>query len=350
MVNFFIMRRVVYIMLIFFVVACGDRNNMVAPQPQIVRSVVATQVEYASRDFAALTTADDAVTLAFKISGRVQDIPVAKGMAVKKGQLLAELDKRDVELQVDAAQAALREAESRLERARRLLQHSAISEQEVESIENAVAQAESQYKNSLDLLNDTHILAPFAGVVERTYVDAFQRVSSGENIVRIVNPISTTVGFTAPEDLVSQLSLPTTHFTVEFDAWRGVRFDAVIKSFARTSSDALGFPVSLRLVNVDTAQYRISPGMTCVATVTTPERDKRAVVVPLTAIYAPVGDGDYVWIIDKESRVYRSRVELGSLTGDSDVVVLRGIKPGERVVSAGVYHLTDGEVVRIEEN
>ena len=46
----------------------------------------------------------------------------------------------------------------------------------------------------------------------------------------------------------------------------------------------------------------------------------------------------------------RSRVELGSLTGDSDVVVLRGIKPGERVVSAGVYHLTDGEVVRIEEN
>jgi RND family efflux transporter MFP subunit len=350
MVNFFIMLRVVYFLIIIFVVACGGRNNRVAPQSQLVKYVVATPMEYVNHDFAALTTADDAVTLAFKISGRVADIPVAKGMAVKKGQLLAELDKRDVELQVEASRAALHEAELRLERARRLLQHSAISEQEVESIENAVAQAESQYENSVDLLNDTRIVAPFAGVVERTYVDAFQRVSSGENIVRIVNPVSTTVGFTAPEELVSQLSLPTTRFTVEFDAWRGVHFDAVIKSYARTSSDALGFPVSLRLVDVDTSRYRISPGMTCVATVTTPESDRRAVVVPLTAIYAPVGDGDYVWIIDRDNRVYRTPVELGSLTGDASVVVLRGIKAGERVVAAGVYHLTDGEVVRVEDN
>lgn len=328
--------------------ACGGGNS-VPPQPQLVKYVVATPVEYDSRDFAALTTADDAVTLAFKISGRVADIPVAKGMAVAKGELLAELDKRDVELQVDAARAAYREAESRLERARRLLSHSAISEQEVESIENAVAQAKSQYENSLDLLNDTRILAPFAGVVERTYVDAFQRVASGESIVRIVNPVSTTVGFTAPEELVSQLSLPTTRFSVEFDAWRGVRFDAVIKSFARTSSDALGFPVSLRLVNVDTSRYKISPGMTCVATVTVPESDKYAVRLPLTAIYAPIGDGDYVWVIDKDDRVYSRRVEVGSPTGQESVVVLRGLKAGERIVAAGVYHLTDGEVVRAEE-
>ena len=346
--HFFIMRRVIYILPIICLVACGG-SNTVAPQPQLVKYVVAQPVESTERDFAALTTADDAVTLAFKISGRVADIPVAKGMAVKRGQLLAELDKRDVELQVEAARAAYVEAESRLERARRLLSHSAISEQEVESIESAVAQALSHYENSLDLLNDTRIVAPFAGVVERTYVDAYQRVSSGESIVRIVNPISTTVGFTAPEELVAQLSLPTTRFSVEFDAWRGVRFRAVIKSFARTSSDALGFPVSLRLTDVDTAQYRISPGMTCIATVITPEKDRYAVRLPLTAIYAPVGDGDYVWVIDKDDRVYSRRVELGSPVGESSVVVLRGLHAGERIVSAGVYHLTDGEVVRAEE-
>lgn len=344
------MYRVCYLLIPIMVVACGGRSGVVAPEPQVVKCVVATPVEYVSRDFAALSTADDAVTLAFKISGRVADIPVAKGMVVAKGQTLAQLDSRDVELQVAASRSAYHEAESRLERARRLLSHSAISEQEVESIENSVAQALSQYENNLDLLRDTRIVAPFAGVVERTYVDAFQRVASGENIVRIVNPVSTTVSFTAPEDLVTQLSLPTTRYSVEFDAWRGVRFDAVIKSFARTSSDALGFPVSLRLVDVDTSRYRISPGMTCVAMVTLPEEDEQAVSLPLTAIYAPIGDGDYVWIVNKDSRVYRSRVVLGSPIDRSSVVVLRGVKAGERVVSAGVYHLTDGEVVRVEED
>jgi RND family efflux transporter MFP subunit len=331
------------------VVACGGRSGVVAPEPQVVKCVVATPVEYVSRDFAALSTADDAVTLAFKISGRVADIPVAKGMVVAKGQTLAQLDSRDVELQVAASRSAYHEAESRLERARRLLSHSAISEQEVESIENSVAQALSQYENNLDLLRDTRIVAPFAGVVERTYVDAFQRVASGETIVRIVAPISTTVGFTAPEDILPYLDKPTTLFTVRFDAYPDTTFRAVIKSFARTSSDALGFPVSLRLTDVDTAQYRISPGMTCVATVITPEKDRYAVRLPLTAIYAPVSDGDYVWVIVKDDRVYSRRVELGSPVGESSVVVLRGLHAGERIVSAGVYHLTDGEVVRAEE-
>ena len=310
---------------------------------------MATATEYVTRDFAALSTADDAVNLAFKISGRVVDIPVAKGQLVARGELLAELDRRDVELQVSASRAAFNEAQSRLERAERLLAHDAISEQEVESLRSAKTQAESTYRNSLDLLDDTRIVAPFAGIVERTYVDAFQRVASGETIVRIVNPVSTTVGFTAPENLVSSLAEPTTHFVVRFDAYPDVEFSAVIKSFARTSSDALGFPVSLRLTDVDTSRYCISPGMTCIATVITPERDHRAVTLPLTAIYAPMGDEDYVWVVNGEGRVLRRRVQLGEPTGSGDVVVMDGVTAGDMVVTAGVYRLSDGERVKIVE-
>jgi multidrug efflux pump subunit AcrA (membrane-fusion protein) len=157
------------------------------------------------------------------------------------------------------------------------------------------------------------------------------------------------VGFTAPEELVPQLSLPSTHFSVEFDAWRGVRFRALIKSYARTSSDALGFPVSLRLVDVDTTRYRISPGMTCVATVTTPQHDRDAVVVPLTAIYAPLGGYDYVWVV-KDDHLFMSRVFLGSVVGSDKVVVERGLRPGDMVVVAGVYHLQEGARVTVEES
>lgn len=325
-------------------VACYESNGGKEPPPQPVKTTTAQPLRSLNRDFAALSTADDAVNLAFKLSGRVVDIPVAKGMAVKEGELLARLDARDVELQLSAARAAYDEAVSRLNRAERLLAHNAISEQEVESLRNATVQAMAAKENAEALLADTRIVAPFDGVVERTYVDAFQRVASGEAVVRIVKPRSTTVGFTAPESLVGVLSLPTTRFRVLFDAYPDIYFTAVIKSFARTSSDALGFPVSLRLTNV--GDYDISPGMTCIAIVST-EEDTSAVVLPLSAIYAPVGSYDSVWVVTADERVERRRVTLGSLTGSADVVVVSGVEAGERVVTAGVYKLTEGERVKI---
>lgn len=324
--------------------ACHATNGDKSRPPQPVKCTTAQPLRSLNRDFAALSTADDAVNLAFKLSGRVVDIPVAKGMAVKEGELLARLDSRDVELQLSAARAAYDEAVSRLNRAERLLEHNAISEQEVESLRNAAVQAEAAKDNAESLLADTRIVAPFDGVVERTYVDAFQRVASGETIVRIVKPQSTTVGFTAPESLVPVLSNQATRYSVVFDAYPEVYFTAVIKSFARTSSDALGFPVSLRLTDV--GNYAISPGMTCIAIVTV-EEDSTAVVLPLSAIYAPVGSYDSVWVVDAEGRVERRRVTLGSLTGSADVVVLSGVEAGERVVTAGVYQLTEGERVKV---
>lgn len=339
--------RSFFILLSLLMVACGGGEPASERKPKPVKCVVAKRVEYLTRDYAALSTADDAVTLAFKLSGRVVDAPVAKGMLVKKGALLAQLDKRDVELGVEATLSAYREAQSRLERAERLLEYNAISAQEVESLRNLLTQSLSAYRNALDMVADTRIVAPFDGVVERVYVDTYERVSSGQPIVRIVRPRSTTVGFTAPEYLLSYLAQPTTRYRVTFDAYKDTHFSATIKSFARTSSDALGFPVSLRLVDVDTMRYNISPGMTCIASVVIVESDSEAVSVPLTAIYAPVGGDDYVWVIDGDDIVEKRRVILGELTGEGSVVVVDGLKSGERVVSAGVYHLTNGERVRI---
>lgn len=341
------MYRILLPLVALVVAGCNGQQRLDNSSIAVVKCVVAPPLVEQYRDFAALSTADDASNLAFKISGRVLDVPVAKGMAVKRGQLLAELDDREVRLQVDAAKAAYDDALSRLNRARRLLAHDAISRQEVESLESSATQLLASYRNAQDMLADTRITAPFDGVIERTYVDAFQRVASGETIVRIVNPVSTTVSFTAPESLVGVLSAPTTRFSVRFDAYPNVEFSAVIKSFARTSSDALGFPTSLRLTNVDITKYDISPGMTCVATVITAPKDRHEVVLPLTAIYAPADGGNYVWVVDADSRVELRSISLGALTGEDSVVVKSGVEAGDMVVVAGVYHLVDGERVKV---
>ena len=187
------MRILTLFLVLAMVTACDYMPNKPV-KPRVVRVETAEYARYVNKDFAGLSTADDATNLAFKVAGQVLSVPVAKGDSVAKGALLAVLDPRDIKLQVEANRSAYEEARSRLERAKRLRDHDAVSQQEYESAQTLYSQARSAYNNSVDLLKDTRLRAPFSGVIERVYVDAFQRVSAGQTILRLVNPVSTTVG------------------------------------------------------------------------------------------------------------------------------------------------------------
>lgn len=345
------MRRFLFFVMFFvmcFAAACGGRSVPVG-SVRPVKVETARRAGFIDKDFAGMATPDDAVNLAFKLSGQVSDIPVAQGESVKKGQMLAELDPRDVELQVAAQRSAYEEARSQMQRMQRLLQHEAVSRQEAEAAQTRYAQARSSYENALDLLKDTRLRAPFAGVIEASYVDKYERVQSGQTILRLVAPETSTVKFTLPESALDVLTRSSTHFDVAFDNYRGVTFAARLKDYARTSSDASGFPVSLTLEGVDAARYRISPGMSCTVTMRTADPVADAVSLPLTAVCAPAEGGDYVWVVGDGGRVERRAVTLGEPYGRDRVIVDRGVEPGDRVVTAGVYQLREGEPVRIME-
>lgn len=315
--------------------------------PRPVKVITVHDIHTIEREFVGLATPDDAVNLAFKIGGQVIDIPVSKGRFVRRGELIAELNPREVELTVEANRTAYEEARSQLDRMQRLLSHEAISVQEYEVATTRYAQAKSTYESSLDLLHDTRLKAPFDGVIERTAVDAFERVSAGQTIARLVNPETRTVSFTTPEGALYLLESPTTRYQVQFDNYPEVVFEARLKNFARTSADASGFPTSLLIENPDTARYPIAPGMSCRITLLIDEPQPGFVALPLSAIYAPTQGGDFVWIVDGQNRVEKRPVELGEFIGSQSIAIKSGIKAGERVVTAGVYQLHAGEQVRI---
>ena len=327
-------------------VSCVPRD----PAPAAIRPVKVTVAAGAAsidKSFAGMATPDDAVNLAFKLSGQVREIPVSHGESVKKGALLAELDPRDVELQVSATRSAYEEARSQQQRMQRLLEHQAVSRQEAEAAATRYAQARSTYENTLDLLNDTRLRAPFAGVIERKYVTTFERVQAGQTILRLVSPETTTVEFTLPESGLPLLGDTATRYSVTFDSFRGVTFGARLKDYAKTSSDASGFPVSLHVENPSPQRYPITPGMSCTITLQLPETRGDDVSLPVSAIYAPAEGGTWVWVVDADNRVALRPVELGELYGTDRVTLLGGVRPGERVVTAGVYRLREGEEVRI---
>lgn len=330
--------------------ACRDRASERADVPRPVKVTTVVAMDYIERDFAGMATADDAVNLAFKVAGQVASVDVSKGESVRRGELLAQLDPRDVELQVASDRSQYEQTRSQYERMQRLLDHEAVSQQEYESARTAFVQAQSTYENSKDLLSQTKLRAPFDGVIERTYVDAYQRVQAGETILRLVREISTTVEFTMPERSIALLSDSLTRFFVRFDNYPDVRFAARLDTYAKTASDASGFPVSLKLDRAATARYRISPGMTCEVTIREADRSQQDVSLPLTAIYAPAAGGTYVWVVGADDRVEMRAVVLGDLFGRDRVSIRSGVSVGERVVTAGVYRLQEGERVKIQNN
>ena len=347
-VNFFFMRFILFTLPLLLLVGCrGVKGEEERSSPRPVKS---QQVEVATtqrRVFAGLSTPDEAVNLAFRMGGQVVDFPVSKGAWVERGALIAELDPREIRLEVEANRSAFEEAASQRERMRRLLAHEAISQQEYEMANTRYAQARSSLKNSEALLKECRILAPFSGVIERTYVDTYERVAAGAPIARLVNPATRTVSFTLPENLLQIFESPSTHFEVAFDNYPGHPFRAEVKNFARTSSDASGFPASLRLLGSDFERYPITPGLSCQITMQSASPLQGALSIPMSAIYAPPQGGTYVWVINPKGRVERRSIELGELLPGDRVVVEKGLTGGEKIVTAGTYHLQEGEAVKI---
>lgn len=340
------MRTLLILGAALFAGGCGQQQP-VAEAPRPVKITTAVDATFLAKDFPGMALPDDAVNLAFRLPGQLLDVPIAQGERVSKGQLLAELDPRDVQLQVSADRSAFAEASSQQARMKRLLEHNAVSQQEYEAAQTRYVQAKSAYDNSTDLLKDTKLRAPFPSVIEEVYVDTYERVQAGQTIMRVVNPITRKVKFTLSEGSLYLLSLPSTRFTVTFDNYRNVVFPALLKGYSKTSSDASGFPVTLRLAEVDTTRYRISPGMSCTVTMESVDPVPSAVSLPLTAIYAPASGGEFVWVVGSDDRVQLHKVTLGQPFGRDRVLIDSGLAVGERVVTAGVYQLRDGERVRI---
>ncbi len=87
--------------------------------------------------------------------------------------------------------------------------------------------------------------------------------------------------------------------------------------------------------------------MSCTITVHQRDTIRGAVALPLSAIYAPAEGGTFVWIVGTDSRVQRHAVTLGEVFGRSSIVIDSGVTAGDRVVTAGVNRLSEGERVKV---
>ena len=220
--------------------ACGQKKE---DSVTTVRPVKTARVESRSeirKDFSGIVEAVDYVKLAFRVSGQIINLPVVEGQRVKKGQLIAAIDPRDLALQYAADKSAYETAAAQVERNKRLLARQAISVQEYEISVSTFQQKKSAYELSSNNMRDTRLTAPFDGSIEKRLVENYQRVNSGEGIVQLVNTKKLRIKFTIPDAYLYLLRSKDQRFRVEFDTYRGHIFNAKLEEYLDISTDGTG--------------------------------------------------------------------------------------------------------------
>ena len=332
---------------------CGQKKETTTTTARPVKTTIVESRSIIRKDFSGIVEAVEYVKLAFRVNGQIIQLPVIEGQKVKKGQLIAAIDPRDIALQYAATKSAYETASAQVERNKRLLSRQAISVQEYEISVANYQKAKSAYELSGNNIRDTRLTAPFDGSIEKRLVENYQRVNAGEGVVLLVNTQKLRVKFTVPDDYLYLLRAKDVKFKVVFDSYPAEAFDARLEEYLDISTAGTGIPVTITIddPHFDRARYDVKPGFTCkikLASDVTPFLEEKLMNVPLSAVFGnSENQKTYVWVVEG-NKVSRREVTVYSPTGEANLLISKGLEPEETVVTAGVYQLTEGEKVKID--
>jgi RND family efflux transporter MFP subunit len=306
--------------------------------------------------------------------------PVNVGDELKQGDLVAQIDPTDYEVELQSAEAnrdeaiaALKAAEADLRRVRNIQKQDAgaisksaidraIEERDrvqanIKALEAAVSDARNQLKRAT-------LRAPFDSIVVAKYVEAFEDVRANETIVRLVDNSRIEFEVNIPERDISIVA-DVTNIRVQIDAFPGLEVPAQIKEIGTEASQTTRtYPVTLIMDQPE--GYKILPGM---AGRTTGDvtGDPTGVIVPLSAVFTEEGGSQaalqgqvdaspspaerptFVWLVDEKDMTVKRREVVPDVITARGMRLKEGVETGEWIVTAGVYSLVEGQKIRISQ-
>jgi membrane fusion protein (multidrug efflux system) len=356
----------------------GGAASVAAPNRAVV-AVDAIRVESSESrvvvDIAVTLEAVRSVRVGAEVGGRIVEVPILEHDHVEMGEVLVRLDAKLPEAVVARARANLVRARST--HALATQQHGRqrnLSDKGVSSVADfdrteteesrrdaEVAEAQAALLEAETRLEKTQIRAPFAGVVSEFDLDPGAYLRVGDPVARVsdLSEIEIEVGVDDRQILALELGHAA---RLAVDAFPGEWFDGVVAGLARTPDPATRkYPVPVRIAN---PQERLLPGM--LGRVRFEIGDSTPVIrIPRRAVYREF-EVDYVYVLEVsvlegsvleageagagQARARRRRIVVESVPFRPDLLDVReGLVPGDRVAASGVRDLRDGLLVRVRD-
>lgn len=321
------------------------------PPPEAVTTIVAQQAEWpATLSAIGTMAAVQGVTVSADLPGTVERVLFESGQAVHAGQVLAVLDTRQEQAQLAAIEAQRELARLTFDRMEGLVNERVISRAEFDRATFEYRQTDAHVGEIRAVIERKTIRAPFSGILGIRQVNLGQYLAGGDALVTLqsLNPIY--VNFGVPQQSVGQVPVGRTVRILAADVagveWTGrvTALDSLVDETTRN------IQVQATLANPGGT---LRPGMFVQAEVAL-GASRQVLALPASAIsYALYGDSVFVVTELKgdDGKPYRGVrqqfVKLGPARGDQ-VAVLSGLKPGDEVVTSGVFKLRNGSSVVID--
>ena len=332
--------------------AMGEAGAKMVPPPQVVTAATARKDEWENTLSATGSlVAVQGVTVRAEVAGRIVAISFESGKAVDKGQVLVEMDISTEKAQLQAAQAAAALAKANLDRARELFAKKNMSPAERDAADAEFKERTAQVATIQSTIDKKTVRAPFSGRLGIRQVNLGEVLAVGDAITTLQTLAPIYVDFSLPQQWLGDLATGTS-VRVTTDAVAGEVYDGTISAVS-PEVDPITRNVRAR-ATIANRDEKLRAGMFANVEVVLPSREK-VLAIPATAVlFAPFGDS--VFVIEeheaesggqKEQTVRQRFVRLGTRRGDF-VAVTKGLEAGEQVVSSGVFKLSSGMRVTID--
>lgn len=291
--------------------------------------------------------------LAFQVGGKVTKRFIELGSTVRAGEVLMQIDSKDLQQTVNSSSAQVYSAESQLKLAKnnlsryqQLYAQGAISRAQLDQYQNeyevasaSVQQTSAQLSQGVNQLNYSLLYADQPGIISSISVEAGQVVSAGQTILTIVQDGEREIEISVPENRIEELR-KATQFKVAFWALPSTTVEGKVREIA-PMADATTRTYKVRISLINPPQ-EIKLGMTAAVTISN-AMQTASLTIPLSAVYQ-TDSSPQVWVI-KDNVVNLRSVQTGNFSGNQ-IQILAGLNPGETIVTAGVQKLRPGQKVR----
>jgi len=326
------------------------KSGAFEPPPTAVTTDVAKRTEWQpTLESVGTVTAVNGVTVSTDLAGIVRQIAFESVIKVREGDLLVHLDTTQEEAQLHSAEAQRDFAAVSLKRDKDLVEKHAISQSDYDNADAVFRQNQASVDQFKALIARKTLRAPFDGVAGIRQVNLGQYLREGDMVVTLqaFDPIY--VNFSLPQQDLSKLILGEP-VQLRVDAFPDQTFNGTITAInSLVDQTTRNVQVQATFTNSD---FRLRPGMFAKVSVILSER-QNVVAIPATAIhYAPYGDSIFVVseLKDPQGKEYKGVkeqfIKTGQARGDM-IAVVSGLKPGDEVVTSGVFRLKSGAHVKV---
>ncbi|MEB0260143.1 MULTISPECIES: efflux RND transporter periplasmic adaptor subunit [unclassified Mucilaginibacter] len=340
--------------------SCGDKKSKdaaAAQPPTPVNVVEAKKADAIYYDkYQGTVTALNSVELRSQVGGFITGIFFKEGDVVQKGKPLYEIDRRKYVAAYEQAKANLLSANANLSKAQKdidrynmLLKNDAVARQTVDQAtasyeisRSQVAVAQAGVESAATDLSYATIRAPFTGRIGISQVKLGAQVSPGTTLLNTIstgNPIGVDVVINEQDiNRFYKLQKASTDITFLLQTADGTIFNKPGKVFAidRGVSDQTGtIKVRIQFPNADD---QLKDGMSCVLQVLNDNSGDR-VQIPYKAITEQMGE--FFVFVSQDTIAKQVKVQLGPRI-QSNVVIMDGVKPGDKIITEGFQRLRDG--------